>query len=190
VKKAKIIAIIVSILSLERFSSTSWTANVQRYYSNPYDAESYIDLNKGISMESYIRTKTQPYPGSIKENSLQNYPFPNSQERKELYFQPSDGSMTNGTYEANSKTAKTALHQYTNVMIVNGTVQTPKLNNKGQYVDSKGNALESIGSMSVPAQDASPSDTNTYYLFGQVVPSKTTAATKIAPTQDYNSAGE
>lgn len=189
-KKTKIIAITLSILSLEHFCSASWAANMQRYYSNPYDAESYIDLNKGISMESYIRTNTNPFPGSIKENSLQNYPFPNYQERKELYFQPSDGSMTNGIYEVNSKTAKTALHEYTNVIVIDGTVQTPKLNSKGQYIDSKGNTLESIGSMNVPTEDASPSDTNTYYLFGKIVPSKAKPSTKNTPTQDYNSAGE
>ena len=143
------------MLTLSNFCLSDWNADVERYYSNPYDAESYINLNKDISMESYIRTQTAPYPGpgTIKENSLQNYPFPNKNERKEIYF---------------------------------------KLTAQGTYIDEHAHELASIGSVKIPAEDASPSDAKTYYLFGTLVQGTKTTSTaqKNIPTQDYNSAGE
>jgi len=44
--------------------------------------------------------------------------------------------------------------------------------------------------MHVPAEDASPSDTQTYYLFGKIIPTATQPTTNNIPTQDYNSQGE
>ena len=183
----KNITISLSILTIASLIYTDWQTDIERYYSNPYDAESYIDLNKNISMESYIGNHAQPFPGSIKENSLQIYPFPNRNERKELYFQPCDGSLKNGIVEILSKTATTSLHEYDNVIMIDGTVKTPKLQPDGSYKDAQGNTLNQIGSLILPALDESPSDKSTYYIFGKI---KSTTKNPNKALQDYNSQGE
>lgn len=171
--------------------SDEWANHIYRYYSNPYHPESYIDLNKNISMSSYTNVKLVPYGGTIKDHALQPYPYPDRNEKKEIYIQPCDGSMTTGTYEINSKTVKTALHDYKDVIILDGTVKTPKLNAQGQYVDKNGITYEAIGTVNIPAEDASPSDTGTYYLFGHNVPRQNQdQKSKNQPIQTYDSADE
>ena len=190
-KHINFFAIILSILPLNTFCSTSLSGNfaldMQRYYGTPYDAESYIDTNKNISMESYTSTNYVPFPGS--QGSYQTYPFPNSNQQKILIFQPSDGSMTNGYYDVNSQTAHTPLHQYDHIIVIDGTLLAPILNKNGQYIDQKGIAYTQIGSMNIPSQDAS--DMNIYYLFGIEKNIKsTTNQSNNQPMQSYASMGE
>lgn len=188
-KKVKNIAIILSILTIGNYfygdDSENYAIDMQRFYGGPYDAESYVDTNKDISTESYTSNNNLPFPGP--QGSYQNYPYPNTQS-KQIMFQPSDGSLTNGTLEINNKTAQTTLYSYDHVIIINGTVQAPKLNNQGQYVDRQGNQYVAIGSMNVPLQDAS--DTNIYYIFGRITNKKSASTSNNAPIQDYNNMNE
>lgn len=192
-KSLQKLAIIVSILIIGDYSYTGdFTGdseiNLQRYYGGPSSPRSYIDTNTRISMESYIIANPYPsnYPGGIPGQ----YNDANSSNQK--YFQPSDGSMTNGTYDVVNKTAKTALHTYNNIIIIDGTVKTPTLNPKAKYTDAQGKEFQLVGSMNIPSEDAS--DINTYYFFGQLADDKNeNLATKKqanVPVQDYNSAGE
>lgn len=191
-KNLQIVAIVVSILTIESYSYTrdftgDFETDLQRYYGGPSSPRSYIDTNTRISMESYIIANPYPsnYPGGIPGQ----YNDENSSNQK--YFQPSDGSMTNGTYDVVSKTAKTALHTYNNIIIVDGTIKTPTLNPKATYTYQNKEYIM-VGSMNIPSEDAS--DINTYYFFGQLADPKNEnlAAKKQAnvPVQDYNSEGE
>ncbi len=171
--------------------SDEWTNRMYQYYSNPYQSESYIDLNKNISTSSYTNVKLVPYGGTIKDRALQPYPYPNPNAKKEIYIQPCDGSMTSGIYEVNSKTVKTALHDYKDVIMINGTFKTPQRNAQGKYVDKNGITYDAIGTVKIPAKDESPSDTGTYYLFGHNVPRKNQDnKTTNQPIQNYYSADE
>ncbi|MDP3788166.1 MAG: hypothetical protein Q8Q60_02470, partial [Candidatus Chromulinivorax sp.] len=131
-----------------------------------------------------------PYPNNYPGGIPGQYNDENSSNQK--YFQPSDGSMTTGTYDVINKTAKTALHSYTNVIIIDGTLKTPTLNQKAKYVDKQGKEYNMVGSANIPSEDAS--DINTYYFFGQLADrqGENIAAKKQnnQPIQDYYSQGE
>lgn len=188
-------AIILSILAASNYAcASSFTGNfdvdMQRYYGTGQgNPRSYIDTNNRISMESY--TFANPYPNNYPGGIPGQYNDAKSSNQK--YFQPSDGSMTTGTYNVINKTAQTALHTYTNVVIVDGTAKTPTLNPKGKYVDKQGKEYNMIGSANIPSEDAS--DINTYYFFGQLADPKNqnnAKDKKLAnqPIQDYYSQGE
>jgi len=189
-KYIQLTAIIGSILTITNFCYSDWATDIDRYYANPYHVESYIDTNKDISMESYIKTNID-YAKSSKEGIGLHFPPSTHNEQKTIYFQPCDGSMTNGTYDNTNKTAKTALYSYDNVIVFNGTHSTPKLTSTGKYKNAQNLELESIGSLKIPAPDESPSDSSTYFLFGtKVQTSQPTKTKENSPTQDYNSQGE
>lgn len=138
-------------------------------------------------MESY--TFANPYPNNYPGGIPGEYNDAKSTNQK--YFQPSDGSMTTGTYNVINKTAQTALHSYTNVVIIDGTIKTPTLNSKAMYV-YQGKEYTMIGSANIPSEDAS--DINTYYFFGQLNDPKgeniAAKQQKNKPIQDYYSQGE
>lgn len=171
-KIVKIIVIIVSILAIDAdFYSSDLQNNaidMQRYYGNPYDAESYIDVNKDLSLKNYISSQAASH--------------------NPLLFQPCDGSMINGTLHFTNKTAQTALHNYNNIIIINGTVQAPQLNNKGNYIDKFGNEYIAVGSMNLPIEDES--DVNSYYIFGKIINNNTTSTAQNKPMLDYNNMNE
>ncbi len=187
-------AIILSILTIESyFFADSFTGNfdidMQRYYGGGQGSpRSYIDTNNRISMESY--TVANPYPNNYPGGIPGQYNDAKSSNQK--YFQPSDGSQTTGTYNVIHKTAQTALHNYTNVVIIDGTVKTPTLNQKAKYVDKQGKEYQMIGSANIPSEDAS--DINTYYFFGILAdPKNDNMAAKQAanqPTETFYSQGE
>ena len=166
----------------------SFIPDLYRYYGNPTSPNSYIDTNNTISMESYIIAN--PYPNNYPNGSEAQYGMPNNLNQK--YFQPADGSMTTGTYDVINKTATTALHNYKNIIIVDGTVKTPQLNPQAKYVDAQGKEYQLIGSLNQPSQDAS--DMFVYYFFGQIADTQpeNIAAKKAAnvPIQTFDSANE
>lgn len=103
-------------------------------------------------------------------------------------FQPADGSMIHGTYNRKNNTAKTILHNYNNVISIEGTIKTPPLNALGKYVDKTGNQLETIGSFSQYANDSG--QTIIYYLFGNLSdPEKSVESNSIEnkPIETYDS---
>ncbi len=193
-KIARKVATILSILIIASYCYTddftgNFTGDIQKYYGGGQGApRSYIDTNNRISMESYIIAN--PYPNNYPGGSGQNYNYPGSPNQQ--YFQPADGSLDNGIYDVINKTAKTPLHSYNNIVIIDGTVTTPTLNAKAKYVDKQGKEYQMIGSANIPSQDAS--DINTYYFFGQLndPANQNTYEKKNAnkPTQTYNSQGE
>lgn len=97
------------------------------------------------------------------EHSLNIYPNDNPAIR---YFQANDGSMNNGVYNKTTGNASTDLHIYSDVILINGTKQTPKLNDKNQYKDQKGNLLESVGIFN--EYNENDGESQMYYLFGKI----------------------
>ncbi|MBV8660960.1 MAG: hypothetical protein JO129_02345 [Candidatus Dependentiae bacterium] len=218
-KNLQKIAIVLSILTIEcYFCAASQAQNIipsqsitqvtpkagpenelELYYSYPNDTQgqeniniielSYIDTNTQTSFLGYIIAN--PYPvTNPKATYLGNSQFfPYTQ-----YFQPADGSMTNGTFDVTAKTATTALHNYKNIFFVDGSLKTPRLSSKGKYIDKKGNQYDLVGSLQLPSEDAS--EINSYYIFGTVEePIKSNIKNIIAlvnnkPTQTYYSQGE
>ena len=141
----------------------NFAIDIERYYGGGQAApRSYIDTNNRIDMRSYIIAN--PYPNNYPGGSRDSYNYPGSPNQQ--YFQPADGSLNNGIYDVINKTAKTPLHQYNNVIIIDDTVKTPTLNTKAKYVDKQGKEYQIIGSANIPSEDAS--DINTYYFFGQL----------------------
>lgn len=193
-KSLQKLAIIVSILAIGNYSYTddftgNFDGDMQRYYgAGQGSPQSYIDTDNRISMESYIIAN--PYPNNYPGGDGKSYNYPGSPNQK--YFQPSDGSLSNGTYNVINKTATTPLHTYNNVIIIDGTVKTPTLNTKAKYVDKQGKEYQMIGSLNMPSEDAS--DINTYYFFGQQADPKNQDDNEKKkanmPTQDYYSQGE
>jgi len=164
---------------------------INQYFSNPYDAESYIDTNQSLSMESYIRSNIHAFPGPLKEGSVQVYPFPQLQAKTQIYFQPCDGSMTNGLYTLTDRIAVTAVASYHNVILCDATLQPPTRNKQGQYQDTQGKTYDPIGSVIVPAPDASPSDATIILLFGQKISDpKQKMPLNQTPIQTYTSTNE
>jgi hypothetical protein len=193
-KNLRKVATILSILAMiQHCQADDFTGNfssdIQRYYGGGQgDPRSYIDTNNRIDMSSYIIAN--PYPNNYPGGSGESYNYPGSPNQQ--YFQPADGSLNNGIYYTINKTAKTPLHQYNNVIIIDGTVKTPTLNAKAKYVDKQGKEYQIIGSINIPSEDAS--DINTYYLFGQLTDhtnqdNYTKKTTNVA-AQSYNSQGE
>lgn len=164
---------------------------INQYFSNPYDAESYIDTNHSLSMESYIRSNIHAFPGPLKESSIQVYPFPQLQEKTQIYFQPCDGSMTNGLYTLTDRIAVTAVASYNNVILCDATLQPPPRNKEGKYQDKQGKTYDPIGSVIVPAPDASPSDASIILLFGQKISiQKQKMSLNQTPIETYTSTNE
>ena len=115
--------------------------------------------------------------------------FSGQQTFNEQMFQPADGSFDNGIYNISNNNAKTKLHNYTNVIAIDGTTITPKLNAQGKFVDKKNNLLEPIGSYSLYSSDSG--NTNTYYIFGVVADTqKQTMPANNEPIETYTSQGE
>ena len=188
------VATILSILAMVQHCQAddftdNFSRNIQRYYGGGQGApRSYIDTNNRIDMSSYIIAN--PYPNNYPGGSGDTYNYPGSPNQQ--YFQPADGSLNNGTYDVINKTAKTPLHNYNNVIIVDGTVTTPTLNAKAKYVDKQGKEYQLVGSMNIPSEDAS--DINTYYFFGQMTDpanqdNYAKKTTNVA-AQTYSSQGE
>ena len=190
--KIKNIAIIVSVLCIGNYNiatdSQGFEADLQRYYGGPYSPHSYIDTNKNFVIDTGAYKNTYPnnYPGGPSGV----YNPANSPYQK--YFQPSDGSLTNGTYDVQKKTATTPLHSYKDIIIMDGTYKTPALNENGKFIDQQGNELQPVGSFMQRSQDES--DTFMYYLFGKIADPKDsdTLAKKAAnkATQTFDSQGE
>jgi hypothetical protein len=82
-------------------------------------------------------------------------------------FQPADGSLDNGWYSKKNDRAKTILNTYKNIIIVDGTENTPKLNSTGKYMDPRNMPLEPVGSFSLYSDDTG--NTSIYYLFGTLM---------------------
>lgn len=187
-KKLLKAAIILSILTIAYYAHAD---NMDRYYGGGQGSpRSYIDTDWNQNFwRSYITTKTDPFPGP--QGSAQNYPFPDPKAISQQVFQPSDGSVTNGSYNITNKTAITPMHRYKNVIVVDGTSATPKLNKQGKYIDKQGVQYEAIGSFNIPSQDAS--DIFIYFIFGQFDDTTTPAKNKTRkniPIQTFNSQGE
>ncbi len=192
-KTLRFLAIIISALTIASFChsenfTSDFNANMQRYFgSGQGNPRSYIDTNNRISMESYIIAN--PYPNNYPGGSSQEYNHPRSPNQQ--YFQPADGSLNNGTYDVTNKTAKTPLHSYNNVIIVDGTVTTPTLNSQAKYVDKENKEYNMIGSVHIPSEDES--DMSTYYFFGQINDQKNKDQVNEninVASQTYNSQGE
>lgn len=194
-KKLQNVAIIVSILAIGNYSHTSnivqdtttFEADLERYYGGPSSPRSYIP-EAPISMESYIIAN--PYPNNYPGGPEGEYnPF-NSPYQK--YFQPADGSLSNGIYNVRAQTATTPLHTYKDIIIVDGTVKPPVLNSQAKYIDKKGNEYRIVGSLYQRSEDES--DTFIYYFFGKLNdPKDYDADAKRAanvPLQTYDSQGE
>jgi|GEM_PF-2063842 len=111
----------------------------------------------------------------------------NNQTATTQIFQPADGSMKNGTYSIADKTAKTALHNYDNVIAIDGTKKTPTLNAQGKYVNNK-IKLNPVGSYGHHSNDSG--ETEIYYIFGSIS-KKDNSNTQESntPTQTDNSQG-
>lgn len=194
-KKIVKIAITVSILIITSYAYTDdnsvvFNNNIQRYYGGGQNsARSYIDMNDQISTRSYTHPNT--YPNNYPDGDDKDY---NASKNPTLrYFQPADGSLSNGSYDAINKTAKTSLHNYTDVIMINGTYTTPTLHKNGMYVDSQGKEHFMIGSLLIPSEDES--DIFTYYLFGQPADQKdnqdASKKNKVnKPLQNFNSQNE
>ncbi|MBP6869825.1 hypothetical protein KBC04_03010 [Candidatus Babeliales bacterium] len=128
-------------------------------------------------------------PENIMFTHSQNlYPDDNPTIR---YFQASDTSMNNGIYDQDTKKAETDFHAYTDVIVINGTKQTPKIDTSGKYKDSSGQELESIGIFNEYSEnDGQP---QIFYLFGKIskVKNNPTPVTIIQnntqPFIDFNS---
>ena len=116
--------------------------------------------------------------------TIGNYSYTSNTNQQ--MFQPADGSMKNGTYNTTNNTAKTVLQNYSNVIAIDGTTETPKLTSLGKYVDKNGNQLEAIGSYSQYSNDSG--NTNIYYLFGNILDPKTQMNSVInEPIETYSS---
>lgn len=82
------------------------------------------------------------------------------------YFQPADGSMSNGMYHNIEKIAHTKLHDYQDVIEINGTEQQPAMNQKNQYTTQDGKLLDLIGIFDEYSENNG--EKNIYYLFGTI----------------------
>lgn len=111
----------------------------------------------------------------------------NDQTTTEQKFQPADGSMTNGTYFTTENTAKTILHNYDNVIAIDGTTTTPTLNAQGKYINSENVQLNPVGSYRKNSNDSGK--TKTYYIFGSISKKEDDSNTQTnnSPIQTYNS---
>ena len=106
----------------------------------------------------------------------------------EQLFQPSDGSMKNGTYFTTKNTAKTVLNNYEDVIAIDGTKKTPTLNAQGKYVNSSKTQLNAIGSYGKHSNDSG--ETSIYYLFGTISKKNSSSnKTDNSPNQTYSSQG-
>lgn len=143
-KKLKKIELLIFLIALQ--------STLQTIDPTTYDDPTKAD---GPDMES---------PQNAMFNHSQNI-FPNDNPAIR-YFQANDGSLHNGIYNIMTRTAQTDLHNYGNVVMVNGTKIPPKIDTHGKYLDQEGNNLESIGIFNEYGENQG--EPQLYFLFGKI----------------------
>lgn len=122
-------------------------------------------------------------------NTYSLYPFNDETDIPtvtKIIFQPSDGSLDNGSYDKLTKIATTKLHTYTNVIALDASMIPSKLTSRATYKDNNGQELIQIGIWRQYLHDSG--DNKLWYLFGKLSETtRTSAPQKNSPIQTYYS---
>jgi hypothetical protein len=149
-------------------------------YENPTLAQHLLDVQNGTDMENnnnrMFDHTTDIFP---EDDPILRYVHAGAIR----YFQPTDGSMQNGTYNASNKSATTMLHTYKDVHSINATRSKIQLNQDNEYIDRKGNKHSLIGIFDEYTLNGG--EKQLFYLFGTIASTKPKTKNTFEPLQGY-----